>query len=99
MSNYSVTSKSFPPLNDPFFGHDGTGNLSDFTNVVKPSSVTHNVADSLEFQFSKWDITVLSIEIATTEAPNWFGVSFRQGITEFDTVHIFCHPTPKIAGM
>jgi hypothetical protein len=66
---------------------------------VDPASVNQDVTSPLKFKFASYKVTVMSIEIATNDAPNWFGVSFRQGLNAFDTVNIFCHPHPGNAGM
>ena len=84
MGKYTLESKSFPPL--PSF-HQGSGTFSGNTHVVDPSSVNQDVNSPLKFKFASYKITVMSVEIATGEAPNWFGVSFRQGLNEPDPDH------------
>jgi hypothetical protein len=97
MSKYTLESKPFPALSN---SHQGTGTFSGSAVVVDPASVNQDVKSPLAFKTNEsYKITVLSVEIATHEAPNWFGVSFRQGIQRFDTVNIFCHPHPGNAGM
>ena len=96
MPKYTLESKSFPAL--PNF-HQGTGTFSNSAHVVDPSSVNQDVKSPLKFKFASYKVTVMSVEIATSEAPNWFGVSFREGINAFDTINIFCHPHPGNAGM
>src|SRR5215469_7601866 len=96
MGNYKLESKPFPPLAK---FHQGAGTFSGNAHVVDPSSVNQDVDSLLKFKFASYRITVMSVEIATPEAPNWFGVSFRHGINVFDTVNIFCHPHPGNAGM
>ena len=91
MSKYTLESKPFAPL--PGF-HHGTGAVAGSAHVVDPSSVTQDVNEPLKFNFSGFKIRVMSVEIDTTDAPNWFGVSFREGLSSFDTVNIFCHPYP-----
>ena len=94
MSKYTLESRPFPALGDL---HQGTGNIAGSWVVVKPDSVNQDVKSQLEFTGMPYKIVVMSLEIATQETPNWFGVSFRQGITSFDTVNIFCHPYPTKA--
>lgn len=97
MGKYTLESKPFPALPN---SHQGSGTFSGSTVVVDPDSVTQDVNSPLKFKpGTSYKITVLSVEIATNEAPNWFGVSFRDGIKSFDTVNIFCHPSPGGAGM
>jgi hypothetical protein len=97
MGKYTLESKAFPALEG---SHKGTGTFSGNTVVVKPKSVNKDVNSPLDFdKNASYRITVMSLEIATSEAPNWFGVSFRHGINAFDTVNIFCHPHPGNAGM
>jgi len=96
MGKYKLQSKAFPALAK---FHQGTGTFSGNAHVVKPSSVNQDVSAPLHFGFESYRITVMSVEIETSETPNWFGVSFRQGIKAFDTVNIFCHPHPGHAGM
>lgn len=68
-------------------------------HVVKPDSVSAGIKTELEILFASYSIQVLSLEIQSPVAPNWFGVSFRKGINRFDTVNIFFHPFPQGAGM
>jgi hypothetical protein len=96
MGKYTLESKPFPPL--PKI-HQGTGTFSGNAHVVDPSSVNQDVSAPLKFKFASYKITVMSVEIATRDAPNWFGVSFREGLNAFDTINIFCHPHPGNAGM
>jgi hypothetical protein len=97
MGKYVLESKTFAALEG---SHKGTGTFSGNTVVVKPQSVNKDAKSPLEFdKNASYRITVMSLEIATSEAPNWFGVSFRHGISAFDTVNIFCHPHPGNAGM
>jgi hypothetical protein len=96
MSKYTLESKPFSAL--PSF-HQGAGNISNSAHVVDPPSVNQDVNSALRFKFAPFNITVMSVEIATNDAPNWFGVSFRRNIKVFDTVNIFCHPHPGNAGM
>ncbi len=96
MSKYVLETKPFPEFPGV---HQGTGTFSGSAHVVDPPSVNHDVSAPLKFKFAPYSITVMSVEIATNEAPNWFGVSFRRGITAFNTVQIFCHPHPGNAGM
>jgi hypothetical protein len=67
--------------------------------LVVPASVDRDLKEPLEFLFTKYSITVMSFEIETADAPNWFGVSFRRDIRAFTSVNIFCHPNPGAAGM
>jgi len=99
MGKYTLNSNTFPALADPLYGHKGTGNWTGSAHVVDPTSVNHDVAQPFKFKFAPYAITVMSVEIAAAETPNWFAVSFRQDINVFDTVHIFCHPSPGGAGM
>ncbi len=96
MGKYTLESKPFPAL--PSF-HQGTGTISNSAHVVDPPSVNQDVTLPLRFKFAPFNIVVMSVEIATNDAPNWFGVSFRRSIKKFDTVNIFCHPHPGNAGM
>ena len=96
MSKYTVTPTQFSPLAG---SHKGTGTYEDAKNLVEPLSVDQDIKKPLDFRFIKFSITVMSFEIATGEAPNWYGVGFRNGIRSFDTVNIFCHPSPGYAGM
>src|SRR5688500_14500542 len=96
MGGFTLVSKSFSPLSGV---HSGTGGVSGAAHVVDPVSVDNEISAQLEFKFSPYNIHVLSLETGAPEAPNWFGVSFRKGISSFDTVHIFCHPHPGNAGM
>ncbi len=91
MSKYTLESKSFPALSG---FHHGTGAITGSAHVVDPLSVTQDVNSPLKFNFASFKIRVMSVEIDTNDAPNWFGVSFREGLTSFDTVNIFCHPYP-----
>jgi hypothetical protein len=96
MEAYTLSSKSFPPLSN---SHRGTGSLSGSAHVVDPPSVDKDVKEQLEFKYLPYNIQVMSFETGAPEPPNWFGVSFRKGISSFDTVDIFCHPHPGHAGM
>jgi hypothetical protein len=91
MSQYTLESRNFPALPG---SHRGTGAFSDADNAVDPASVTRDVGSPLKFKYVPYSIVVMSVEIDTPNTPNWFAVSFRQGITVFDTVNIFCHPYP-----
>ena len=96
MGDFTLSSKNFPALPG---SHAGTGPVSGLAHVVKPASVDKDINTQLEFDYSPYNIQVLSLETDATEAPNWFGVSFRKGIASFNTVNIFCHPHPGNAGM
>src|SRR5215831_12617205 len=97
MGKYTLESKTFAAL-EGF--HRGTGTFSGNAVVVNPKSVNKDVTSQLDFdKAASFRITVMSLEIATKEAPNWFGVSFRHGLNAFNTVNIFCHPHPGNAGM
>jgi hypothetical protein len=37
-------------------------------------------------------------QLATPEAPNWFGVAVPQGVADFSRVHVFFHPIPYQGG-
>ena len=91
MGTYTLESKPFAALPSV---HLGTGTFSGNAWVVDPLSVNLDVNSPLKFKNVQYKITVMSVEIATNAAPNWFGVSFRQDINSFDTVNIFCHPFP-----
>ena len=58
-----------------------------------------NPDKQLGFAEVEYSITVMSLKIETTNAPNWFGVSFRKGSRSFNSVNIFIHPNPAHAGM
>lgn len=96
MAEFTLVSKSFPALSG---FHNGTGTVSGSAHVVDPNSVDKDISTQLDFKFSPYSIQVLSLETGAAEAPNWFGVSFRKGISSFNTVNIFCHPHPGNAGM
>ena len=96
MSRYKLTQASFPPLAGT---HGGTGTVGGARGLVEPWTVDHDVGKPLGFRYTKYSVTVMSFQIATPEAPNWFGVSFRPGIRAFDSVNIFCHPHPGFAKM
>jgi hypothetical protein len=100
-----LESKSFP-ANNAAAGegpHRGTGTFNDQKTLVAPFTVGIDpkapLTTQLTFLHKKFSIRVMSFEIATPEAPNWFGVSFRKNIQAFDSVQIFCHPHPGNAGM
>jgi hypothetical protein len=110
MSKYRLNSTDFEDLEDPPWSHHGTGTFDDLRkNLVEPMSVALDVVSPrtfankkfspLSFANKKFSITVMSFEIETAETPSWFGVSFRKGIRSFDSVNIFCHPSPGNAGM
>ncbi|NOK16171.1 hypothetical protein [Corallococcus carmarthensis] len=100
MGKYKLISKPFPALTTGDVKHGGTGLIEDARHVVNPLSVGGSHASTpLEFLFKKFAVHVMSFEIEGAEAPNWFGVSFRKGIQSFDSVNIFCHPSPGTAGM
>ena len=95
MGKYTVTSSNYAALANT---HGGTGDISNTAWVVVPSSV-QDIRAPLQFASTKYSVTVMSLEIATAETPNWFGVAFREGISTFNTVNIFCHPHPGNAQM
>jgi hypothetical protein len=99
MGKYQLASTPFPALNTGDVRHGGTGAINSAKNLVEPWTVARDVNTQLGFQFIKYSIKVMSFEISTQEAPNWFGVSFRNGIISFDKVNIFFHPNPGGAGM
>lgn len=100
MSKYPLTEVSVPPLSADNKSHMGTGDFSDkHRNVVVPASVGTNVNTQLDPVFQRYDITVMAFEIDHNVAPNWFGVAFRKGIDSFESVNIFCHPSPGEAKM
>jgi hypothetical protein len=96
MSEFTLSSNNFPPLPGV---HAGTGAVSGVAHVVDPPSVDQDIRVQLEFKFLPYNIQVLSLETGAKEVPNWFGVSFRKGISSFKTVNVFCHPHPGHAGM
>lgn len=102
---YKLESKPFParqaaPGDGP---HRGTGTFTFRKALVDPGTVgrdrTAPLSTQLKFPHPECSIRVMSFEIATAEAPNWFGVSFRTGIQAFDSAVIVCHPFPKGAHM
>ncbi len=96
MGDFTLSSNYFPGLGDI---HHGTGTISNNVHVVDPASVDTDINTPFEIKFLPYNIQVLSLETGAKEPPNWFGVSFRKGISSFDTVNIFCHPHPGHAGM
>src|SRR5262245_27274793 len=103
---YKLVSKSFParnvgPSEGPHLG-TGTFTITD-KHLVEPWTVGRDfkapLSTQLGFRTPECKIRVMSFEIDTVEAPNWFGVSFRQGIRALDSVNIFCHPFPEKAQM
>jgi hypothetical protein len=103
--SFKLESKPFPenkaaPGDGP---HKGTGKHSDLKQLIFPWNVGVDgklpLKTQLRVKHHKYTIRVMSFEIATAEAPNWFGVSFRAGIQSFDSVNIFCHPHPQNAHM
>jgi hypothetical protein len=96
MAGFTLVSKKFPALSGV---HSGTGTVTGSAHVVDPPSVDKDISTQLDFKFLSYNIQVLSFETGAPEAPNWFGVSFRKGISSFNTVNIFCHPHPGNAGM
>jgi hypothetical protein len=100
-----VVSKPFPANNaSPGDGpHRGTGKFTNLKYLVAPFTVGIDPRAPLTTQLTilpkQYSIRVMSFEIDTPQAPNWFGVSFRTNIQTFDSVNIFCHPHPGNAGM
>jgi hypothetical protein len=96
MSRYQLEKTSFPALPSV---HSGTGNITSAKNIVVPDSVARDVSTQLDFVFTRYKVTVMSFEIHENVEPNWFGVAFRQGISSYNAVNIFFHPSPGGAGM
>ena len=103
MANYTLVSKDFPmEIGDKgAIVHNGTGAINSSYRLVQPWTVPNAGEPHRQLHFAPMDysITVLSLEIDTTDAPNWFGVSFRQGVQAFDSVNLVFHPSPGHAGM
>jgi hypothetical protein len=91
---YTLVSKSFAPLKDV---HNGSGTATGHAHTAKPESVEGDA--QMDFEWLPYSTEILSLETDSPDPPNWFGVSFRTGITSFDTIHLFCHPHPGHAGM
>jgi hypothetical protein len=96
MAAFTLSSNPFPPLPNV---HRGTGNISGSAHVMDPATLGGDATAPMGVKYEPFSIQVLSLETGSNDAPNWFGVSFRRGITAFDTVHIFCHPHPGNAHM
>jgi hypothetical protein len=102
---FKLESKPFPANNAaPGEGpHKGTGRHSDLKQLIYPWTVGVDgklpLTAQLRVKQHRYAIRVMSFELTTGEAPNWFGVSFREGIQSFDSVNIFCHPNPQNAHM
>jgi hypothetical protein len=68
--------------------------------VVVPSSVTPVLTDLLTFFSPGQKVVCKLYEIDTGGAPSagdapiYFGVGFRSGITSIDCINLFCHPSP-----
>ena len=96
MANFTLSSRPFPALQGV---HRGTGRIGGSAHVWDPATVDKDIGTQLGLWFKRFDIQFLSLETDAPEPPNWFGVSFRQAITSFNSVNIFCHPSPGGAGM
>jgi hypothetical protein len=96
MGKYNLTSITYPPYKDK---HLGTGDHKYSEWLVQPWTVALDVNTPLGFEKVECAFTTMLFSTDTSDAPNWFGVSYRAGIEKFDSVIIFCHPSPGFAKM
>jgi hypothetical protein len=77
--------------------NQGTGEVVYGPWVADPATVG-DISKPLSFKNSERRLIVLSFTIATRTGPSWFGVAFRERVSEFDSVNIFFHPSPIAGG-
>ena len=99
MTSYKLTPISIPPLSDGVFSHNGTGEVSGMAHVMDPATVAGGPNDVMKLDFLPYRINVACFHTGSPDQPNWFGVSYRAGVTSFETINLFCHPHPGHAHM
>jgi hypothetical protein len=89
--------------------HNGTSvngiPLEAVFRVVEPPSVTPVITDLLSFSAPRQKVVCKLYQLddgrppSLANAPLYFGVGYRAGISKVGCVNLFCHPSPAVAKM
>jgi hypothetical protein len=112
MSEIKLNDTFLAPLEDKTGGfdvHNGTSvNGIPFeaaVRVVDPPSVTTVITDLLSFRLPRQNVVCKLYRIddgrapSLANAPLYFGVGYRAGISKISCINLFCHPSPAVAKM